>query len=106
MVTSKTGFLPLVTIDKDGNGSIKKKAFTQKSNYANLLKEIGDNKDRIESYALVHVNNLNKAKELEVYLIERLGFPPLYISEASSIIENFSGDGSIAIGYQIKENYE
>ena len=102
----KTGFLPLVTIDKDGNGSIKKKAFTQKSNYANLLKEIGDNKDRIESYALVHVNNLNKAKELEVYLIERLGFPPLYISEASSIIENFSGDGSIAIGYQIKENYE
>ncbi|MGO4936496.1 DegV family protein [Fundicoccus sp. Sow4_H7] len=102
----KVGFLPLVTIDKDGNGSINKKAFTQKSNYANLLKEIEDNKDKIESYALVHVNNLNKAKELEEYLIERLGFPPLYISEASSIIENFSGDGSIAIGYQLKENYE
>ena len=102
----KIGFLPLVSIDQEGNGIIKRAAFSNKRNYSNLLKEIKINKDKIESYALVHVNNLEKIRELEKVLIEILGFSPLYISEISSITENFSGDGSVAIGYQLKENYE
>lgn len=102
----KIGFLPLVSIDREGNGTITKAAFSYKRNYSNLLKVIKENKDKIESYALVHVNNVEKVRELEKLLIEKLGFPPLYISEISSITENFSGDGSIAIGYQLKENYE
>lgn len=102
----KVGFLPLITIDQEGNGTIKRTAFTQKGNYKNLLKEIEENKDKIDSYALVHVNNIPKIHELEEHLSKSLGFPPLYISEISSIVENFSGEGSIAIGYQLKENYE
>lgn len=102
----KIGFLPLVSIDQEGNGIIKRAAFSNKRNYSKLLNEIKINKDKIESYALVHVNNLEKVRELEKVLIEILGFSPLYISEISSITENFSGDGSVAIGYQLKENYE
>lgn len=104
-VLQKIGFLPLVTIDKEGNGTIKKPTFSQKKNYANLLNEVEKNIDKIDSYALVHVNNPEKVKELANYLTKKIGFPPVYVSDISSIVEIFSGEGSIAIGYQLKENY-
>ncbi|HFI0464453.1 TPA: DegV family protein [Streptococcus suis] len=101
-VLQKIGFLPLVTIDPQGKGAITRKAFSYKKNYANLLDEIDQVKDQIESYALVHVNDRQKVEDLEQTLTAMLGFPPLYITQISSIVENFSGEGSVAIGYQLK----
>ena len=101
----KTGFLPLITIHQDGHGAFIKPAFSQKKNYANLLNEVEKNKDKIDSYALVHVNNPEEVKKISNHLTEKIGFSPIYISETSSIVENFSGEKSIAIAYRVKENH-
>lgn len=100
----KLGFLPLVTINEKGQGKIEGKAFSQESNEKLFYKILEDKKDLIEQYALVHVNCPDRVKETGHRLTSLLGKPPLYIDKASSIIGNFSGDGSIAIGYILKES--
>ncbi len=95
-------FLPLITIDEKGDGAINGFSFSQKRSETLLLKTVIKHADEICTYSVVHCNNLQKANEIATILTEKIGFPPAYISDISSVIQIFSGDGSIAVGFTLK----
>lgn len=95
-------FLPIITINSEGKGKIFKPSFSRKKGKDILMKTVIANADKIETYALVHCHCLKETRELAKKMESQLGFPPAYISEVSSIIEIFSGKGSIALGYTLK----
>ncbi len=99
-----TGFLPLISINSDGEGVTKGIAFSKKKNQRLLLEKIRDVKDSIESYAIVHSQNDELAKKMADDITDIVGKEPLYIDEISSVIRLFSGPGSVAIGYVLGEN--
>ncbi len=95
-------FLPIITINSEGKGKIYKPAFSRKKGKDILMKTLIDNSDKIEKYALVHCHCPKEAKKMAKQMEKEIGFPPVYISEVSSVIEIFSGKGSIALGYTLK----
>ncbi len=97
------GFLPLISIDSKGEGITSGIAFSKKKNQKLLLEKIKDVGDKIESYAVVHSENYELAKKVADDITDIVGKEPLYIDEISSVIKLFSGKGSVAIGYVLRE---
>ncbi len=95
-------FLPVITINEEGKGKIYRPSFSNKKARNIIMKNILDNADRIETYGLVHCHCLEESEKMAKEIEAKLGFPPAYISEVSSVIEIFSGKGSIAVGYTLK----
>ncbi len=95
-------FLPIVSIDKEGKGIIYKGSFSEGKNKKVLLKMMEKNKEHIEKYSIVHCNSMDEAKELSILIEEKTGLKPAYISDISSVIKIFSGNGSIALGITFK----
>ncbi len=102
-ILKKSGFLPLITINKEGEGTVEGLAFNRKQNEKLFYKKAASIKDKIESYALVHAYAPERVHEAAEKLTEILGKPPQYIEGISSVVINFAGIGSIAIGYTLKE---
>lgn len=102
-VLQKFGYLPLVTINSKGEGTVKGLCFSKKSNEKLLISIIENNKEIIENYAISHVYDRDKAEELSKMLESIIGFRALYIEEVSSIVANFSGEGSVAVAFTTKE---
>lgn len=93
---------PTITIDRKGKGKIGHFSFSYKRSQTALIKTLLKQKEQLENYALVHCNNRAEAEAIARILTAKLGFPPLYISEISSVVANFSGDGSIAVGFSLR----
>jgi len=91
------GFKPLVSIDKDGNGTIRGIAFSEKRNWKILLKSLRGKK--IEEYAIVHADNTEKAEQLADEMRKMTGKDPVYICTISSVVTLFAGKGAIAAAY-------
>lgn len=101
-VLKKSGFLPLVTINKHGEGKIEGVAFTKKKNEKMFYNVARKNKDKIKFYAISHSYDEKRANEAAKKFEEIIGFPPLYIEQVSGTVANFSGEGSLAIGFTLK----
>lgn len=99
----KLGFLPLITINKKGEGTITGAAFSKAGNEKMLLKQIEKTKNNIAEYAIVHADDEKRALKIANQVEEILGMPPVYVDHISSIVKIFSGKGSVAIGYIEKE---
>lgn len=95
-------YLPLITLDKRGGGRINGLAFSRKRNKRLLLNKLIKNKDKIENYAIVHADSPLEAKELADKAKHILGMEPLYIDKISTAVLQYSGIGSVAIGYELK----
>lgn len=93
----KTGFLPLVTIDRKGKGTVTGLAFSQKGNQRVLFARL--RRAKAESYAVVHAGAPDEAEKLANKLTAMLGKPPVYIAEISSVVTIFSGPGSLAVAW-------
>lgn len=93
----KIGFLPLITINAKGEGTIKGIAFSKQSNQRLLYQQILSTS--VLEYALVHAGNSTAIEQMAAELTDKIGRPPAFITEISSIVENFSGRGSVAIAY-------
>ncbi|WP_422486921.1 DAK2 domain-containing protein [Gudongella sp. DL1XJH-153] len=92
-------FKPVVSIDKEGNGSIIGKAFSVDSNTKkiySLVEEINKEKG-IERYAIVHADALERAKDYEKYLVDTLGKEPEYIMDISTIVAMSAGIGTVGV---------
>jgi DegV family protein with EDD domain len=85
------GIKPMISIDKEGNGTVLKEF--------NINKLISREKkeENIIEYVIVHTDNIQKAEELAVYAEKIFGFPPVYIESVSSIISAFIGKGAYGI---------
>ncbi|MFA5525442.1 MAG: DegV family protein [Acholeplasmataceae bacterium] len=96
---------PVISINEDGMGIIFAKAFSITSADKKIyehIKEIND-KYGIESYAIVHANALDRAKEYENKYRELIGQEPLYIMDISTVVAMNAGIGTVAIAYIRKD---
>ena len=92
-------FKPVVSIDSEGKGSIIGKSFSVESNtnkIYSLVDEIQKN-HKIERYAIVHANALDRANSFKDHFVKTIGKEPEYIMEISSIVAMSAGLGTVAI---------
>jgi len=95
----KMGMRPIMTIDKDGNGTAFGFAFSQKKITKKILAIIKNKtKNRtIDAYNIVHAANEKLALEYGRLLTTIIGKEPEYICEISAIVAMHSGEGSVAV---------
>jgi len=95
------GLRPIMSLAPDGSGTAFGFAFSQKGITKKILKYVKNDMEKqgISSYAIVHCQNEELAKEYEELFSKELGFGPEYITEISSTVAIHSGKGSVAIGY-------
>ena len=93
----KLKFKPLVTIDRQGKGTIRGIAFSDRKNWKNLIRAI--RRKDIEEYSIVHADSEEKALQLKEEMIRMTGKEPLYITDISSVVTLFAGKGSIAAAF-------
>lgn len=94
-------FLPLITINPKGEGSITGFTFSQKANQNLLLKIL--KKTQVEEYALVYAGDPARARQAATAIRDALGQEPAYISDISSVVSLFAGEGAYAVAYIEKE---
>lgn len=96
-VLQAIGFLPLVTINHEGEGTVRGLSFSRKRSDKLLLDKLEAGK--VKEYAVVHVNDPKRAEAAAKAIRKKIGMPPRYICEISSVVANFSGDTSYAVAY-------
>lgn len=87
--------LPIVSIEK-GKGSLRGIYFNKEKNLEGLIKNV--TKNRIKKYAIVHCNNLNKAKKVAEKLYEKTKIKTEYITQSSMIVQSSAGQNAIGVG--------
>jgi len=100
----KLGLRPIMSIDEQGKGTTFRVGFSQKSITKQIMSQL-KKKNQIQSYCIVHANNLKLAKEYELLLTRLLGKAPEYITEISSVVAVHAGLGAVAVGF-IEEGSE
>lgn len=103
-IAKMVGMQPIITLDEQGKGTLDGVAFSIRGSSSKLIRHIRKvcMTDQIESYSIVHVNNLQAAENLGQVMMQLIGFSPSYICETSSIIAISAGDGAIAVSYLLK----
>jgi len=104
-IIGKIGVKPIISLDHDGKGAIDSIAFSDKESTNKIIRHVKKllKKSQIESYNIVHVNNLKEAHKLAKLMTEIIGFQPAYIEETSSIVAVSAGDKAIALSYLLKK---
>jgi len=97
----RLGFRPLVSITKEGKGTIKGVAFSVEKNRRLLMKSLRGK--QIEDYVIVHADAADRAESCRRELVRMTGKEPLYITQISSVVTLFAGKGSLAVAYLEKE---
>lgn len=90
-------FKPLISINAEGEGTIKGVAFSVQRNWKNLIKALRGK--AIGDYVIVHADAPERAQALQKELIRLTGREPLYITSISSAVTLFAGHGSVAAAY-------
>lgn len=100
----RIGMKPIVTLDANGKGGLDSIAFSEKGSNKKILKHIKKilKERKIESYCIVHVNDINGTIQLAKQAEEIIGFPPAYIEETSSIVAIGAGQGAVALSYVLE----
>lgn len=99
LVAGALNFKPVVSIDKNGDGSIIGKSFSVWSNTKkiySLVQEV-ENEKGVSRYAIVHANGLERAKEFVDNIKKITGKEPEYIMDISSIVAMSAGIGTVAV---------
>jgi DegV family protein with EDD domain len=104
-IGKKVGLKPIVTLDKEGDGGLDSISFNTKASLNKLIKHVKKimKDNTIESYNIVHVDNLAEAKELEILFTDLIGKKPRYITETSSVVAVGAGAGAVALSYILKK---
>ncbi|MBH1939589.1 DegV family EDD domain-containing protein [Mobilitalea sibirica] len=98
-VGMKLGLRPIMTIDRNGKGAAFGVGFSQKGmtkKIFNLIKSTIARKG-IQSYCIVHADNLELAMEYKSELTKMIGKEPEFITEISSVVAIHSGLGCVAV---------
>ncbi|NLC65762.1 MAG: DegV family EDD domain-containing protein [Clostridium sp.] len=104
-IGKKIGLRPVVTLDENGDGGLDSFAFTEKGSLNQIKKHVKKKMktNTIETYNIVHVNNLEEAKDFEIIFEDIIGMKPKYITEASSVIAVGAGDKVVALSYILED---
>jgi len=99
------GMKPIVTLDEEGKGGLSAIAFSDKGSNKRILNHVKKlmKTRRIKVYSIVHIDNLQGAKELEKQLSSIIGYKASYITETSSIVAIGAGRGAVALSYILEK---
>ena len=93
----KLRFKPLVSIDREGKGTIKGVAFSEAKNWKILIRSLRGKP--VDHYAIVYAGDPMRAEKLRTEMIRLFGREPVYMTEISSAVTLFAGKGSVAVAY-------
>jgi hypothetical protein len=96
------GFLnlkPIISIDREGNGIAFATAFSKKGNYKKIKSILEDHQKEngIKRFAVVHGDDLQRAKRYRKSFREILGIEAEFLEAISPIVAMNAGRGSTAI---------
>jgi uncharacterized protein len=92
---------PIISIDENGQGIIFEKSLSIKSSNAKIEKHIRGIVEQygIESFAIVHANAPERAKQYTEIYQGIIGKKPAYVMDISTIVAMNAGIGTVAIAY-------
>lgn len=96
-VLRAVGYLPLITINSKGEGTVTGLSFSRRRSDRLLINRVLAAKP--EEWALVHVGNQPRAQAAAASLQAAIGKEAAYISGISAVVANFSGEGAWAVAY-------
>ncbi|ADO76674.1 DAK2 domain-containing protein [Halanaerobium praevalens] len=104
------GFLnlkPIISIDQKGNGIAFATAFSKKGNYKKIKSILKKHQQKkgVKRFAIVHGDDLNRAKRYRESFSELLGIEAEFLTKISPIVALNAGRGSTAIAL-IEKNEE
>jgi hypothetical protein len=90
---------PIVTLDAEGKTANLGKSFSRRSNMAKILHLIQDmaEQQKIWGYAVVHVNDLKRARLYGEKLTGILGKKPAFTEDVAPVIGVHAGIGAVAV---------
>ena len=93
------GARPIMTLEANGKGAAFGVGFSKKGITKKILKLIRKTKKEkgIQSYSIVHAENIGLAKVYEDFLTEITGKKPEFVTEISAITAIHTGPGSVAV---------
>lgn len=96
------GFLnlkPIISIDREGNGVAFATAFSKKGNYKKIKSILEDHqqKNGVKRFAVVHGDDLKRAKRYKESFSELLNIKPDFLVPISPIVAMNAGRGSTAV---------
>jgi len=91
---------PIISLDDEGKAIAYGKSFSRSQNLKKIVGMIKKmHKERnILNYAIVHAQNLDRAKKYSELLQNEIGRPPLYIMDISPAVGVHNGIGVVGIG--------
>lgn len=92
---------PIISIDREGNGSAFSVAFSKTTLINKILKLVNqkNQQSKISSYCIVHSGDLDTANSFAKEVTNILGYEPEYICEISSVTALHAGEKAVAIGF-------
>lgn len=92
---------PIISIDENGQGIIFEKSLSIKSSNQKIEKHIREIVEQhgIDSFAIVHANAPERAKQYAEQYQKIIGKEPAYVMDISTIVAMNAGIGTVAIAY-------
>lgn len=99
MLAQALNLKPIVSVDKNGKSILYGKTFSEAANIRKIVAMVVEDhgKRPLKWYAVGHAGAPEKAGSLAGELSSRLGFPPLYTAEISSVVALNSGPGAVSV---------
>jgi hypothetical protein len=90
---------PIVSVDETGKSILYGKSFSEEANLRNIIRMVAEQhrKQPLRCYAIGHSNAPQKAEAFAVRLEKELGFPPLYVTQISSVVALNAGPGAVSV---------
>jgi hypothetical protein len=95
----KLGLRPIMSVDASGKGTAFGAAFSRSGITKKIHRLVRKRMESggVQSYAIVHVDNLELAEQYSRELTAMVGREPEFVTEVSSVIAIHSGPGSVAV---------
>lgn len=86
----------IISIDDEGNGTVKKDRSIKK-----VIKKLAK-KEVVKEYVIIHSSKKQKVDEVVDYATKLFGFAPLYVNSVSAVVTALVGRNSVGIAYEHK----
>jgi uncharacterized protein len=90
---------PIVSVDETGKSILYGKSFSEETNLRNIIRMVAEQhrQQPLRCYAVGHSNVPEKAAAFSARLAKELGFPPLYVTQISSVVALNAGPGAVSV---------
>lgn len=86
----------IISIDDEGNGTVKKDRSIKK-----VIKKLAK-KEVVKEYVIIHSSKKQKVDEIVDYATKLFGFKPLFVNSVSAVVTALVGRNSVGIAYERK----